>query len=97
MLLAIFLVMLGVTLVEIWTFAQLGALVGWPAVLAACVVTALLGSAACRWQGLKAIAAIRESVRRLAQLDFEVLCFSHFPPIKKGASRILRQFADSLD
>ena len=39
----------------------------------------------------------RESVRRLAQLDFEVLCFSHFPPIKKGASRVLRQFADSLD
>ena len=39
----------------------------------------------------------RESVRRLAQLDFEVLCFSHFPPIKKSASRFLRQFADSLD
>lgn len=39
----------------------------------------------------------RESVRRLAQLDFEVLCFSHYPPIKKSASRVLRQFADSLD
>jgi glyoxylase-like metal-dependent hydrolase (beta-lactamase superfamily II) len=39
----------------------------------------------------------KESIRRLAQLDFEVLCFSHFPPIKKGAARLLRQFAESLD
>lgn len=38
----------------------------------------------------------RESVRKLARLDFEVLCFSHFPPIKKNASGILKQFADSL-
>ncbi len=38
----------------------------------------------------------RESIRRLAQLDFEVLCFSHFPPIKKGAARLLQQFAESL-
>jgi len=38
----------------------------------------------------------KESIQRLAQLDFEVLCFSHFPPIKKGAVRLLRQFAESL-
>ena len=35
----------------------------------------------------------KESVRKLAQLDFEVLCFSHFPPIKKNASKLLKQFA----
>jgi hypothetical protein len=38
----------------------------------------------------------RESVRKLARLDFEVLCFSHFPPIKKNAAGLLKQFADSL-
>jgi glyoxylase-like metal-dependent hydrolase (beta-lactamase superfamily II) len=42
------------------------------------------------------MAQAKESVRRLAQLDFEVLCFSHFPPIKKGAARALRQFAETL-
>jgi glyoxylase-like metal-dependent hydrolase (beta-lactamase superfamily II) len=39
----------------------------------------------------------RNSVRKLARLDFEVLCFSHFPPIKKNAARMLSQFAESLD
>ncbi|MDA1219017.1 MAG: MBL fold metallo-hydrolase [Chloroflexi bacterium] len=39
----------------------------------------------------------KESVRKLAQLNFEVLCFSHFPPIKKNAAQLLSQFADSLD
>jgi glyoxylase-like metal-dependent hydrolase (beta-lactamase superfamily II) len=38
----------------------------------------------------------KESIKRLAQLDIEVLCFSHFPPIKKGASKVLRQFAETL-
>ncbi|HEU0020412.1 MAG TPA: MBL fold metallo-hydrolase [Dehalococcoidia bacterium] len=38
----------------------------------------------------------RDSVRKLAQLDFEVLCFSHFPPIKMNAARLLKQFAESL-
>lgn len=38
----------------------------------------------------------KESIRHLARLEFEVLCFSHFPPIKKGAARLLRQFAESL-
>ena len=38
----------------------------------------------------------KESVRKLAQLDFEVLCFSHFPPIKKNASKLLKQFAHLL-
>jgi glyoxylase-like metal-dependent hydrolase (beta-lactamase superfamily II) len=39
----------------------------------------------------------RESVRKLAQLDFEVLCFSHFPPLRKNAANLLKQFADSLN
>lgn len=42
------------------------------------------------------MAQAKESVRRLAQLDFEVLCFSHFPPIKENAARALRQFAETL-
>jgi glyoxylase-like metal-dependent hydrolase (beta-lactamase superfamily II) len=42
------------------------------------------------------MAQARESVRRLAQLDFETLCFSHFPPIQNGASQALRRFAETL-
>jgi glyoxylase-like metal-dependent hydrolase (beta-lactamase superfamily II) len=42
------------------------------------------------------MAQARESVRKLARLDFEVLCFSHFPPIQSGAGRSLRQFAETL-
>jgi glyoxylase-like metal-dependent hydrolase (beta-lactamase superfamily II) len=38
----------------------------------------------------------RESVRRLARLEFDTLCFSHFPPIRHNAQKTLRQFADSL-
>lgn len=37
------------------------------------------------------------SVRKLASLDFETLCFSHFRPILCGADRRVRQFASSLD
>lgn len=36
------------------------------------------------------------SVRKLARLDFETLCFSHFRPILEGADRRLRDFAGSL-
>jgi len=39
----------------------------------------------------------KESIRRLAQLDFDILCFSHFPPLVKGASKALRRFAENLD
>ena len=38
----------------------------------------------------------KQSIRRLAQLDFEILCFSHFPPIRKHAGRVLREFAERL-
>lgn len=38
----------------------------------------------------------KDSIRRMAALDFEVLCFSHFAPIRKEAGRLLRQFADAL-
>jgi glyoxylase-like metal-dependent hydrolase (beta-lactamase superfamily II) len=37
-----------------------------------------------------------ESVRKLAQLDFEALCFSHFRPILQGADLKVREFARSL-
>ena len=36
------------------------------------------------------------SIRKLAQLDFETLCFSHFRPILSGADRMVREFALSL-
>ena len=39
----------------------------------------------------------KQSIRRLASLDFEVLCFSHFPPLTKDAGLSLRRFAESLD
>lgn len=38
----------------------------------------------------------RESARKLAKLDFDTLCFSHFAPIKKNASRLLKEFAETL-
>ncbi len=37
-----------------------------------------------------------ESVRKLAQLDFEALCFSHFRPILTGADEKVREFARTL-
>lgn len=45
------------------------------------------------WDMVKA----KESIRRLAQLDIEILCFSHFPPLVEGASKALRRFAETLD
>ena len=39
----------------------------------------------------------KESIQRLARLEFEVLCFSHFPPIFNGAMRAVSSFAESLD
>jgi glyoxylase-like metal-dependent hydrolase (beta-lactamase superfamily II) len=42
------------------------------------------------------MAQARESVRKLAGLEFDVLCFSHFPPLEKNAARSLRQFAHTL-
>lgn len=41
--------------------------------------------------------AARASIRKLAGLDFEVLCFSHFRPILSDASRSVRQFARNLE
>lgn len=42
------------------------------------------------------MARAKESIRRMAALDFEVLCFSHFAPIRQGAGRMLREFAAAL-
>ena len=36
------------------------------------------------------------SVQKLAALDFETLCFSHFRPILEGADQRVREFARSL-
>jgi glyoxylase-like metal-dependent hydrolase (beta-lactamase superfamily II) len=37
-----------------------------------------------------------ESIRKLAGLDFETLCFSHFRPILTGADKKVREFAKTL-
>ena len=36
----------------------------------------------------------KRSVRKLAELDFEIICFSHFPPMRKGARAALRSLAE---
>jgi glyoxylase-like metal-dependent hydrolase (beta-lactamase superfamily II) len=36
------------------------------------------------------------SIRKLADLDFETLCFSHFRPILSGADQRVREFANTL-
>jgi glyoxylase-like metal-dependent hydrolase (beta-lactamase superfamily II) len=36
------------------------------------------------------------SIRKLADLDFETLCFSHFRPILTGADQRVREFANTL-
>ena len=43
------------------------------------------------------MALARDSIRRLAQLDFDVLCLSHSPPLTGRASESLRRFAATLD
>ena len=38
--------------------------------------------------------AARDSIRKLAELDFEVLCLSHFMPMGKGAKAAVRSLAE---
>ena len=38
--------------------------------------------------------AAKESVRKLALLDFEIICFSHFEPMRNGARAALRTLAE---
>ena len=38
--------------------------------------------------------AAKKSVQKLASLDFEILCFSHFEPMRKGARAALRSLAE---
>ena len=38
--------------------------------------------------------AAKASVRKLAELDFEVICFSHFEPMRTGARAALRSLAE---
>jgi glyoxylase-like metal-dependent hydrolase (beta-lactamase superfamily II) len=42
------------------------------------------------------MARARASIRRLALLDFEVLCLTHFPAIRFDAARVVRDFALTL-
>ena len=43
------------------------------------------------------MAQAKQSIRKLAELDFDVLCFSHYPPIRGRAGPVLRRFSESLD
>ncbi len=38
--------------------------------------------------------AAKGSVKKLAQLDFEIICFSHFQPMRQGARAALRSLAE---
>ena len=40
--------------------------------------------------------AAKESIRKLAGLDFEILCLSHFLPMRKGAQAAVRSLAEYL-
>jgi len=40
--------------------------------------------------------AASASIQKLAALDFETLCFSHFRPILEGADKRVREFAQTL-
>jgi glyoxylase-like metal-dependent hydrolase (beta-lactamase superfamily II) len=41
-------------------------------------------------------AAARASIRKLAALDFDTLCFSHFPPLRRRAAAAVRALAAQL-
>ena len=41
-------------------------------------------------------AAARASIRKLAALDFETLCFSHFRPLRRGTAATVRALAEAL-
>ena len=40
------------------------------------------------------MAAAKGSVQKLAELDFEIICFSHFQPMRTGARAALRSLAE---
>lgn len=40
------------------------------------------------------MAAAKASVRKLAELDFDTICFSHFQPMRQGAPAALRSLAE---
>ena len=42
-------------------------------------------------------AAARASIRKLGALDFDTLCFSHFPPLRHHAAATVRALAAQLD
>ena len=39
----------------------------------------------------------RASLKKLLDLDFDVMCFGHFNPIQEGAKAALRQLVESID
>ncbi len=44
----------------------------------------------------RATPQVDASLRHLAELDFEIACFGHAPPLTTGAADAFRRFADSL-
>ena len=39
----------------------------------------------------------RESLKKLLALDFDIMCFSHFPPLRRDARNTLRRLVESFD
>lgn len=60
--LLLFLLFIGLPLIEIALFIQIGGLIGTGTTIAIVIVTALLGSALLRWQGLKTLSDARVSL-----------------------------------
>jgi glyoxylase-like metal-dependent hydrolase (beta-lactamase superfamily II) len=40
------------------------------------------------------MAEARRSVARLAELDVDTICFAHYPPLRGGARKALRELAE---
>ena len=58
----LFLLLLGLPIVEIVVFVQAGATIGWLNVILATLFTALAGTAIIRWQGFTALQNLREAM-----------------------------------
>ena len=58
----IFGLLFGLPILEIFVFVQAGGSIGWLNVLLLTILTAVLGTAIIRWQGLQALADLRQAM-----------------------------------
>jgi glyoxylase-like metal-dependent hydrolase (beta-lactamase superfamily II) len=65
---------------------------------------AFIGDAYFNWPGMRMGLSVsihdpgqaQASLRKLGALDFDLACFGHGPPLLKGASAVIRRFAEGL-